>query len=126
MDIHERAAQVAAQIIRILQQEGAPNTIVLASYASREDYAELNRDPGEMTYDDHLRELRIIGELLAEAKLADRVVFQDIESGEYWRWIAKNGIDDTPAALASFADLKFHGKLNAGVNLDKLKTGGAK
>ena len=121
MDIRAHAEKVAAEIEKILRSEGAPDAIVIASYASREDYAELNRDPSEMSYDEHMQTVKLIAERLAAAKLANRVIFQDIESGEYWRWLAKNNLPDNRSVRGLFADLKYHGGLDKEIDLSKLR-----
>ena len=115
MDIARYAQRVVAEIAAVIRRHDAPDKVVIASYTP-ENYAELNRGPGEMTYDEHMRTIKAVAELLTRAGIADRVVFQDVDASEYWRWLARNRIPDSRPARGMFADLKYHGKTEEHVN----------
>ena len=110
MDLYALAARHVKAIVDLLNQHGPAGKIVLATY-NREEYNELHKTPGNLSYDDHQMLLRIVSESLVGLKLHDRVVFQEIESAEYYRWLAKNKLSDSQAARARFANEKY-GKEN--------------
>ncbi|AVM44020.1 hypothetical protein C5Q97_04565 [Victivallales bacterium CCUG 44730] len=107
MDLYKLAAMHVKAIVDLLNQHGPTDKIVLAAYSDREEYNELHKAPGELSYDDHQRLLRIVSESLVGLKLHDRVVFQEIDSAEYYHWLAENKLSDTQAARARFANEKY-------------------
>ena len=106
MDLYTLAAMHVKAIVDLLNQHGPSDKIVLATY-NREEYNELHKAPGELSYDDHQKLLRIVSESLVGLKIHDRVVFQEIESSEYYRWLAKEKLTDSQAARARFANEKY-------------------
>ena len=110
MDLYEVAARHVKAIVDLLNQHGPTDKIVLAAY-NREEYNELHKAPGDLSYDDHQRLLRIVAESLVGLKLHDRVVFQESESAESYHWLSENKSSDTQATRASFANVKY-GKEN--------------
>ena len=106
MDIAILAAQHIKAILDLVKQEGAPDKIVLATY-NREEYAELHRNPNDMSYEDHQELVKAISEALVDFNISDRVVFQEIDSVEYYRWLAKRGLTDSDASRATFASAKY-------------------
>ena len=99
--------KVADMIVK--EAKGSANVVVvLTTYATREDYDDINRAADDMTYDDHMLAVRLIGEKIAAAGVAERVVFQPIESGEYWRWLAAAKVADNRGSRAAFANIKYH------------------
>ena len=107
MNLYKLAAIHVKAIVDLLNQHGPTDKIVLAAYSDREEYNELHKAPGELSYDDHQRLLRIVAESLVGLKLHDRVVFQEIGSSEYYRWLAKEKLTDSQAARARFANEKY-------------------
>ena len=106
MDLYALAALHVKAIVDLLNQHGPTDKIVRAAY-NREEYNELHKAPGDLSYDDHQRLLRIVAETLVGLKLHDRVVFQEIESAEYYHWLAEKKLSDSQAARASFANEKY-------------------
>ena len=114
--IEARAQQTLATVKDIeTKSRGKLVKIVIATY-DRENYAELNREPGEMGYEEHVLTVERTRELLDAEGIADLVVFQPIEASEYWRWIAKNGLPDDRKSRAAFANLKYGGATDAPFN----------
>lgn len=51
MDLYKLAAMHVKAIVDLLNQHGPTDKIVLAAYSDREEYDELHKAPGELSYD---------------------------------------------------------------------------
>lgn len=121
VDIDALARFALKAIAAKIQQAGF---VVIASY-TRENYEELNRDPNELSFDQHMELIKKVGELVAKLGFEDKVAFQDVDASEYWRWIAKRDLPDNRAVRGLFSELKYSGKLDSEIkgieDLRKLK-----
>lgn len=121
VDIDALAIRSVFAILRQIQKTGF---VVIASY-TRENYEELNRDPNELSFNQHMELIKKVGELVAKLGFEDKVAFQNVDASEYWRWIAKRSLPDNRAVRGLFAELKYSGKLDSEIkgieDLQKLK-----
>lgn len=112
MNTRELAERAAAEITHVLREiEGTPARIVIATYDTREDYEDLNRNKSEMDYSEHMLYIRLCAEILARENASERIVFQPIGAVEYWKWLALHGYTDGRQKRAAFASEKY-GKLH--------------
>ena len=109
MDIETRARQAVEHIARLVMEDGAPDRIVVASY-THADYDALHDPETDMSWDDHMRTIDRLAELLMLTGIADRVIFQDINAEDYRRWLSENELPDSHAARGAFAELVYHGR----------------
>ena len=121
VDFEALARNAAVAISMKLKEAGF---VVIASY-TRENYNELNRDPNDLTYEEHMRLIKMVGEIITKLGFSDKVAFQNVDASEYWRWIAKRNLPDNRAVRGLFAELKYSGKLDSDIegieDLQKLK-----
>lgn len=95
--IAEKQLAVIREIIRETASQDAH--LVLATY-TREEFSELR--PGE-DYDVFKRQERIVAEALAREGLAHCVVFQEVDSVGYYRYIARHGLKNCDSSRAAYA-----------------------
>ena len=105
MDLYAFSARRVKAIVDLLNQHGPTDKIVLAAY-NREEYNELHKALGDLSYDERLR---IVSESLVGLKLHDRVVFQEIDSVEYYHWLAENKLSDSQGTAKMVCYLRERG-----------------
>lgn len=91
------AIQQADAITR-MARENPEGILVLATY-TREEFQELR--PGE-SYDDFMRGERLVREMLPP-EIARRLVFQEIDSVGYYRFLAATRLPNDIAARSAYA-----------------------
>lgn len=104
MSMFSDSIQQANAITR-LARENPEGVLVLATY-TREEFQELR--PGE-NYDDFTHGERLVMEMLPP-EIARRLVFQEIDSVGFYRFLAATGRQNDLAARSAYAAMLFNHK----------------
>lgn len=88
MDLYTLAVRYVRAIVDLLNQHAPIDKIVLTAY-NREEYNEFHKVLGDLSCNDYQRLLKIVAAFLMGLKLHDRVIFQEIESSEYYLWLVE-------------------------------------
>ena len=104
------------EILQILNEtdrkiEGERSGVVIATYTA-EEFAELKHGEDYELF--KLVERYVIEDLAAEG--IKNVFFQQVDSVEYYKFIAENDLENSPASIAYFANVKYMQKMKGSNN----------
>lgn len=100
--------EIIKKVREIAEKAGkAPRSVVLATY-TKDEFEELR--PGE-DYDKFKKRERQVAERLSAEGIAESVVFQEIDSVGFYRYLAAEKLQNNEASRSAYAVLKYSGEL---------------
>jgi hypothetical protein len=108
MTIEDKINATILQIQNVLAEadkasNGECQGIVIADY-TREEFKELK--PGEDWFEFAAIQTAV-AERLKELGIADRVILHPVDSVKYYRFLAENKLENTPASISYFAAVDY-------------------